>query len=49
MTLGIVVLILTVYVKAVFPLIYFTVRENRKYLAITLFVLMIPTASLLAH
>jgi uncharacterized membrane protein len=48
-TLGIAVLILTPYVRAVFSVIYFAVHENWKYLVITLFVLAILTASLLMH
>ena len=48
-TLGIAVLILTPYVRAVLSVIYFAVHENWKYLVITLFVLTILTTSLLIH
>ncbi len=49
MTLGIAVLILTPYVRAVLSVIYFASAKNFKYLAVTLFVLIILTASLLVH
>ena len=49
MTLGIAVLILTPYVRAIFSVIYFAVKENGKYLVITLAVLTILTISLLVH
>ena len=48
-TLGIAMLILTPYVRAVLSVIYFAVRGNGKYLVITLFVLTILTISLLIH
>jgi uncharacterized membrane protein len=48
-TLGIAVLILTPYVRAMLSVIYFAVKENGKYLVITLFVLTILTISLLVH
>jgi uncharacterized membrane protein len=48
-TLGIAVLILTPYVRALLSVIYFAARENVKYLVITLFVLTILTISLLVH
>lgn len=48
-TLGIAVLILTPYVRALLSVIYFAVHENWKYLVITLFVLTILTISLLVH
>jgi uncharacterized membrane protein len=48
-TLGIAVLILTPYVRAMLSVIYFAVRGNGKYLVITLFVLTILTISLLVH
>ncbi len=46
-TLGIAVLILTPYVRAILSVIYFAAHENWKYLVITLFVLTILTISLL--
>ena len=49
MTLGIAVLILTPYVRALLSVIYFAVRKHGKYLVITLVVLVILTASLLIH
>ncbi len=49
MTLGIAVLILTPYARAVLSVIYFASVRNFKYLAVTLFVLIILTASLLVH
>jgi uncharacterized membrane protein len=48
-TLGIAVLILTPYVRAMLSVIYFTVRGNVKYLVITLFVFTILTISLFVH
>jgi len=49
MTLGIAVLILTPYVRAVMSVIYFASMKNVKYLIITLFVLVILTVSLATH
>jgi uncharacterized membrane protein len=49
MTLGIVLLILTPYIRAVLSVIYFGSRGNLKYLVITSFVLAILTVSLLIH
>jgi uncharacterized membrane protein len=48
-TLGIAILILIPYVRALLSVIYFAVRGNRKYLLITLFVFAILTISLLVH
>lgn len=48
-TLGIAVLILTPYVRAILSVIYFAVKGNGKYLVITLVVLTILTISLLVH
>ena len=48
-TLGIAVLILTPYVRAMLSVIYFAVHGNRKYLVITLFVFTILTISLFVH
>jgi uncharacterized membrane protein len=49
MTLGIIILLLTPYVRAVTSVIYFGWEKNRKYVAIILFVLLILTASLALH
>jgi uncharacterized membrane protein len=49
MTLGIAVLILTPYARALLSVIYFACQRNFKYLAITLFVVIILTVSLLVH
>ncbi len=49
MTLGIAVLILTPYVRAVLSVVYFASARNFTYLAVTLFVLVILTVSLLVH
>jgi uncharacterized membrane protein len=48
-TLGIAVLILTPYVRAMLSVIYFAVKGNGKYLVITLFVFTILTISLFVH
>ncbi len=48
-TLGIAVLILTPYVRAMLSVVYFGAKGNKKYLAITLFVFVILTISLLIH
>jgi uncharacterized membrane protein len=47
--LGIVLLMVTPYVRVVASVIYFGFAKNTKYLFITLFVLAVLTASLLAH
>jgi uncharacterized membrane protein len=47
--LGIAILILTPYVRAVLSVIYFAVEKNYVYLAVTLFVLAVLTASLWTH
>ncbi len=47
--LGIVLLMVTPYVRVVASVIYFGFAKNTKYLFITLFVLVVLTASLLAH
>ena len=49
MVLGICVLILTPYVRAVMSVIYFVSRRNVKYALITLFVLAVLTMSLMFH
>jgi uncharacterized membrane protein len=49
MTMGLVMLILTPYVRVVASVIYFAWRKNRKYVLVTLFVLIILTISLTLH
>jgi uncharacterized membrane protein len=49
MTLGIIVLILTPYIRALASCIYFGWEKNAKYVAITLFVLVVLTLSLALH
>jgi uncharacterized membrane protein len=49
LALGIIVLMITPYVRVVASVIYFGAVRNPKYVAITAFVLVILTASLLAH
>jgi len=49
LSLGIVVLMLTPYLRVVASVVYFGMVRNAKYLIITLFVLIILTASLLVH
>ena len=49
MTLGVVVLMLTPYARAIFSCLYFAFSKNRKYFFITLFVLLVLTASLMMH
>ncbi len=49
MTIGLVVLILTPYVRVVTSVIYFAWKKNRKYVLVTLFVLIILTISLALH
>ena len=49
MTLGIIILILTPYVRAITSFIYFAWIKNRSYVLITLFVLAVLTASLALH
>jgi len=49
MTLGLVTLILTPYVRVITSVIYFAWEKNRKYLLLTLFVLVILTVSLALH
>jgi uncharacterized membrane protein len=48
-TLGIVVLILTPYIRAITSFFYFTWERNWKYVLITLFVLIVLTVSLALH
>jgi uncharacterized membrane protein len=49
MVLGISILILTPYLRVIMSVFYFIYERNFKYAAITLFVLMILTISLIAH
>lgn len=49
LSLGIVLLMITPYVRALISVIYFGFTRNLKYLFITLFVLIILTTSLLIH
>ena len=49
MTLGIVILLLTPYIRAAMSVFYFASVKNVKYLIITLFVLAILTISLTIH
>jgi len=47
--LGIVLLMMTPYLRVVASVVYFGLTKNPKYLFITLFVLIVLTASLLKH
>ncbi len=49
MALGVALLILTPYARAVMSVIYFCSTRNIKYLVITAFVLAVLTASLIIH
>jgi uncharacterized membrane protein len=49
MILGVAVLILTPYVRAIMSVLYFASMKNIKYLVITLFVLAILSVSLAMH
>ena len=49
MTAGIIVLILTPYIRLVASVVYFAVEKNIKYVVITLFVLIVVTLSLALH
>jgi uncharacterized membrane protein len=49
MTLGIIALILTPYIRAIASFGYFVWEKNRKYALITLFVLLVLTVSLAVH
>lgn len=49
MTLGIIILILTPYVRAIASCIYFGWEKNWRYVLITLFVLVVLTLSLALH
>ena len=49
MTLGIIVLILTPFIRVVASVVHFTGQKNLKYALITLFVLIVVTLSLALH
>lgn len=49
MTLGSIALISTPYIRVITSVIYFAWEKNRKYLLVTLFVLVILTISLALH
>jgi len=49
MTTGIIVLILTPYIRVIVSVIYFGWEKNIKYVLITLFVLVVVTLSLALH
>jgi len=49
MTLGLVVLILTPYIRVITSVSYFAWKKNRKYVLVTLFVLIVLTISLALH
>ena len=49
LALGLLVLMITPYVRVLASVVYFGMVRNMKYLAITVFVLVILTASLLTH
>lgn len=49
LALGIILLMITPYLRVVASVIYFGFTKNTKYLLITLFVLAVLSASLLAH
>lgn len=49
LSLGIVILMTTPYIRVLASVIYFALIKNTKYFLITLFVLVVLTASLLVH
>ncbi len=49
MTAGVVVLMLTPYIRVIMSVLYFGWEKNIKYVIITLFVLAVLTASLIFH
>jgi len=49
MTLGLIILILTPYIRAITSVIYFAWERHFKYVLITLFVLIVLTISLVLH
>jgi uncharacterized membrane protein len=48
-TLGVIVLLLTPYLRVILSAVYFTREKNFKYVLITVFVLIILTISLILH
>jgi uncharacterized membrane protein len=49
MTIGLIILLLTPYIRAITSVVYFGWEKNRKYVLITLFVLIVLTVSLILH
>jgi uncharacterized membrane protein len=49
MTLGLIILILTPYIRAITSVVYFAWEKHYKYVLITLFVLIVLTISLALH
>ncbi len=49
LTLGIIILILTPYIRAITSFVYFAWERNRAYVLITLFVIVVLTISLALH
>ncbi len=49
MTLGVIILMLTPYIRAITSVIYFAWEKHYKYVLITLFVLVVLTLSLALH
>ncbi len=49
MTLGLIVLILTPFIRAITSVVYFAWEKNYRYVLITLFVLIVLTISLALH
>lgn len=49
MTIGLIILILTPYIRAITSVVYFAWEKNRNYVLITLFVLIVLTVSLALH
>jgi uncharacterized membrane protein len=49
MTSGLIILILTPYIRAITSVIYFAWEKNRNYVLITIFVLIVLTLSLALH
>ncbi len=49
MTAGLIVLILTPYIRVIASVFYFAIERNLRYVLITLFVLVVVTLSLVLH
>jgi uncharacterized membrane protein len=49
LTLGVIILILTPYIRAITSFVYFAWERNRPYVLITLFVIVVLTISLALH